>query len=205
MRAYERFSTFDGSTEKEWMAWLYKVFLNRATEIVRGAQRQKREPKGALGLDSPEATAAPAPQTSPSQASAIEEEWHRLYTFIFELPDAQREAIWLCHIKEMPVADVASKMDKTPGAVAGLLQRGLKTLRARMAGDPEDGAEASVAPASRNEATDALLIYLRRRDVGEAVDATAFVAEHPAAGNELRAMLDWIARIEAIRPGAQGA
>ena len=67
---------------------------------------------------------------------AVEEEWRSLYTFIFELPDAQREAIWLCHLRETPVAEVASRMGRTEAAVAGLLQRGLKALRARMTGGP---------------------------------------------------------------------
>jgi len=32
------------------------------------------------------------------------------------------------------------------------------------------------------------------------VDPAAFVAEHPACADELRDMLDWITRIQAIRP-----
>ena len=48
MRAYDRFATFGGSTEKEWMAWLHSVYRSRATQIARDAGRQKRDSPGTV-------------------------------------------------------------------------------------------------------------------------------------------------------------
>ena len=45
------------------------------------------------------------------------------------LPDGQHEAIVLHHLQGLKLAEVASQMDRTEAAVAGLLFRGLKTLQ----------------------------------------------------------------------------
>ena len=200
LRAFLKFSTFSGTTEGEWFAWMERIFSSQAAQSVRNARRKKREAPGAVPLDSPEALAASAPQKSPSQATAVHEESRQLLTCIYDLPDEQREAIWLCHMKELPVAEVARCMEKTEGAVAGLLQRGLRALRHRMAEEPEGAPQVP----SRRAAAGALLIYLRLRDAGEAADPEAFVTEHPACEDELRSLLRWMDRIHAIRPARSG-
>ena len=49
-----------------------------------------------------------------------------------ELPEAQRRAIELHHLRGMPLAEIADELGSTKAAVAGLLHRGLKTLRTRL-------------------------------------------------------------------------
>ncbi len=107
----------------------------------------------------------------------------------------------LCYLKELPVAEVAQRMGKTKHAVEGLLQRGLRTLRARMAESTSAEPLASSGPPADTEAAAAaLVVYLRRRDAGEALDPASFVAEHPDCAAELREMLHWIERLQALRP-----
>jgi RNA polymerase sigma-70 factor (ECF subfamily) len=205
LRAFSSFSAFNGSTEGEWITWLHRIFERRKTQFFRDAQRKKRKDTGALPLDSPEAEAAPALQKSPSQALAHDEQWRQILTELFRLPDDQSKAIYLCYLKELPVAEVARRLDRTEAAVAGLLQRGLKALRGRI--ENEVAAEILAEPAAKDalgDATAALLIYLRRREAGEAVEVDAFVAEHPACADELRPMLRWIERIRALAPGSAG-
>jgi RNA polymerase sigma-70 factor (ECF subfamily) len=52
------------------------------------------------------------------------------------LPDAQRDAVVLHYWQGLALAAIAGQMGRSPSAVAGLLQRGLKTLRGILA-EPE--------------------------------------------------------------------
>jgi len=157
-------------------------------------------------MDSPDALAAPALQKSPSQATAFDEEWRQLLAHIYQLPGDQRDAIWLCHLKELPVAEVAQRLEKSEPAVAGLLQRGLKALRSRMTeGVAADTLDSPGVSDTLNDAEAALLTYLQRRDAGELPALDAFLAAHPTCADELRAMLHWIERIQAIRPISSGS
>ena len=201
LRAFQHFSTFQGSTEAEWYTWLKKIFLNQATQLLRNARRKKREAPGTVPLDTPEAQEAPMSQKSPSQATAHQEEWRLLLANLFQLPEDQHKAIYLCHLKELPVAEVARLMGRTEASVASLVQRGLRTLRVRMVegAGAEAGMPSSMA-AAWNDAAAALLMYLRRRETGEDVDPAAFAAEHPGCADELRVMLHWIGRLQSLRP-----
>jgi RNA polymerase sigma-70 factor (ECF subfamily) len=188
--AFMRFATFRGASEGEWKSWLNKILVNCLNELTRAAGRQKRDDRGTVSLDDPEAGDVPAPEKSPSQAAAHREEQDQLVIYLWELPSDQGRAILYYYLDGLPVAEVAEKMKKSPEAVWGLLQRGIKALRRRMSdasvGDTRDGADA------------ALLTYLRRRDAGEDVDRGAFLAEHAACADELRSMLDFIDLILAI-------
>jgi RNA polymerase sigma-70 factor (ECF subfamily) len=48
------------------------------------------------------------------------------------LPENQRRAIELHHLEGLPLAEIAQQLGTTKAAVAGLLHRGLKALRARL-------------------------------------------------------------------------
>ena len=53
----------------------------------------------------------------------------RLAAALEALPEAQREALVLHYWQGLTLAEVAGRLGRTPPAVAGLLQRGLKALR----------------------------------------------------------------------------
>lgn len=199
--ALKAFSSFHGNTEAEWRTWLQRIFRNEVAQSIRAARAQKRDVLALVPLEAPEAQEARTPQMSPSQAISQQEDWRWLLTRIYQLPDAQRDAIWLCHLKELPVAEAARRLGKTEAAVAGLLQRGLKTLRTL---EPE---EQLLEEGRQNEpsmvlssAASALLTYLRRRDAGEVLDVATFSEAYPDCANELREMLRWMERLQALRP-----
>jgi len=54
---------------------------------------------------------------------------------IADLPEEQRAAIELHHLKGCALADVAAQMGRSTASVAGLVRRGLVRLRAKL--DPE--------------------------------------------------------------------
>lgn len=209
-RAFDRLPTFHGSTEAEWRAWLKRIFERRRDQGWRDARRKKRDVRATRSLDSARVadTMAVSHRTA-SEAMAHDQHWRRTLGHIFQLPDDQRNAIWMYHLKEHSVAEVAAMMGKTDAAVTGLLRRGLKTLQQRAAdrvvGEDDHQEATRVAAAtssspkhSSERAEAALLAYLRRRDAGETVEYRAFLAEHAECAEELAEMLQWIEHIERI-------
>ncbi|KYF57423.1 hypothetical protein BE08_43475 [Sorangium cellulosum] len=199
-RAFLAFPSFKGTSEAEWVSWLQRIVETCTAQSFRDAGRMKRNKTAEMPLD--EADEIPTQGMSPSQTTAAGEQWHELLVQMSKLPDDQQQAIYLCHVQELRVAEAAERMGKTEAAIAGLLQRGLKALRERLADDPEPGAQpAGARPAgqAQDEAAAAFRAYLRRRDAGERVDAGAFIAEHPACADELRRMLECIERLPSMR------
>jgi len=199
LRVFEKFSTFRGNSEGEFRAWLGRILSSRIGQAQRKALSQKPGEQGVLPLDSPEAQHQAVAEPSPSQNAAHEEEWQKLLTFIFELPDPHREAVWLCYLKEMSAADAARQTGRTEGAVAGYLARGLKMLHQRMQGLSEHALDGEPHDPAQEEMARVLLDYLRRRDMGESVNVEEFIAAHSGT-QELRIMIGWVQRIQAIRP-----
>ena len=197
------FPTFKGSTAGEWFGWLKKVFNSHLRASLRAERTLKRAPPGGLmSLDSEEAEKVVSGNTSPSQATADREEWHTLFACLFKLPEDQREAIQLRYLKDLPVAEVARRMNRTPASVNGLLYRGWEQFVewARAALGPSPGAARNTRPLG--DAAAAFMAYLRLCDSGHPPEPETFLAEHPACADELRDMLHWIERLRALRPTA---
>lgn len=205
VRAFRSFPSFEGTTEAQFIAWLTTVFNSCTTQAFRDATRQKRDLSVEVTLEDAGAFDVSASHASPSEMTAAEEQWRLVLGWIFQLPEDQKSAIWLCHLKEMRVAEAAEHMGRSEHAVAGLLQRGLRALRERTGSDHEPQGGNPSAPSNpskdNEELVGTLLYYLRLRDAGGAVDIESFVAEHPSCADELRAMLEWVERLQALRLG----
>jgi RNA polymerase sigma-70 factor (ECF subfamily) len=67
--------------------------------------------------------------TSPSQKAIRGEDAERLSRALAALPDDQREAVRLRHLEGCALAEIAQRLGRTPAATAGLIKRGMKTLR----------------------------------------------------------------------------
>ena len=70
-----------------------------------------------------------ADQTSPSQRAANVEQFVQLANCLAKLPDDQREAVMRHHLQGWTLAELAAHLQRSEGAVAGLLHRGLKQLK----------------------------------------------------------------------------
>lgn len=70
-----------------------------------------------------------ADQTSPSERAECNERLVRLADALSTLPEDQRRAVELRHLKGMPLVVIAESMDKSVDAVVGLIHRGLRRLR----------------------------------------------------------------------------
>jgi RNA polymerase sigma-70 factor (ECF subfamily) len=119
--------------------WLRTILANNLAEAARrfGADARDVARERSLEARLNESSARlesclQADQSSPSQRSqrAIRhEQLIDLARALAELPDDQRRAVELHHLKGLPVADVGERMGKSRAAVVGLLFRGLKALR----------------------------------------------------------------------------
>ena len=66
---------------------------------------------------------------SPSQSAARREAVAAMQAGIAALPDDQRQAVRLHHLSGKTLEETATMMDRTPGAVRGLLRRANEALR----------------------------------------------------------------------------
>jgi RNA polymerase sigma-70 factor (ECF subfamily) len=136
LSAHENRAQFRGHTEAEFLAWLRQILANHLAGAVRrfhaGQRDVSREHSLEGGLDESAARLdlwLAADQSSPSQQAMRHEQHLRLADALARLPNDQRLALELHHLKGCPVALVAEQMHRSKTAVVGLLYRGLKQLR----------------------------------------------------------------------------
>jgi RNA polymerase sigma-70 factor (ECF subfamily) len=127
---------FRGQTAAEMAGWLRHMLACNLADAIRALGREKRDVARERSLEAAldqssgclESWLA-AEQSSPSQQAIRGEQLARLANAIADLPEAQRDALVLHYWQGKSLAGTAAEMGRTPAAVAGLLQRGLKTLR----------------------------------------------------------------------------
>jgi len=136
LKAHEKMEQFRGRTEAELTAWLRQILANNLAEAVRkyaaDARDVARERSLEARLDESSARLEAcllADQSSPSQRVMRKEQLVQLANALAQLPEDQRRAVELHHLKGLSVADVGEQLGKTRAAVVGLLFRGLKALR----------------------------------------------------------------------------
>jgi RNA polymerase sigma-70 factor (ECF subfamily) len=138
--AHARRDQFRGGTEAEWRGWLRAILANTlaaaAREFETAARDLRREQSLEAELERSEVRMEgllAADQSSPSEGAARGEDLRRLALALGRLPDDQRRAVELHHLKGLTVAEVAAEIGRTRPAVVGLLFRGLKRLRELLA------------------------------------------------------------------------
>lgn len=126
-------------TEEELAAWLRSILSHNLADVLRKLAAQKRDVRREWSLDAALDRSSSrlerwlaAEQSSPSQRAIRQEELLRVAEAMAGLPDSQRLAIELHHLRAMPLSDIADELGTTKAAVAGLLHRGMKALRARL-------------------------------------------------------------------------
>ena len=136
MKAHEKRSQFRGRSDAELTAWLRQILVNNLAEAGRrfGAESRNVSRERSLEASLEESSARleswlAADQSSPSQRFMRHEQGMRLADALAELPEDQRRAVELHHLRGYSVAEVGKLMDRSRPAVVGLLFRGLKKLR----------------------------------------------------------------------------
>jgi RNA polymerase sigma-70 factor, ECF subfamily len=143
LQAYAKRESFRGKSRQEWTAWLRRILANNLAQAVRRFGRQRRDValerslEAAVEASSARLEALLAADThGPGEAAQRNEQLTRLAAALAQLNEKQQEALELRHLQGRSLAEIASIMGRTEPSVAGLLRRGLKTLRELLAEAP---------------------------------------------------------------------
>jgi RNA polymerase sigma-70 factor (ECF subfamily) len=136
LQAHQMQDQFRGTTEAEQAAWLRQILVRTMANAARNLGRLKRDVGRERSLEAAieessvrlEAWLA-SEQSSPSVRAEKNEQLLRLAEALEQLPEAQREAVELHHLRGLSLAELAGQLGRSEGAVAGLLQWGIKRLR----------------------------------------------------------------------------
>lgn len=136
LQAFRALDQFRGETDPQFAVWLRQILANNLTDAVRNYCRDKRDVFREQSLEASihessarlEAWLA-AQQSTPSERAERNEDLLRLASALETLPEAQRDAIVLHHLHHWTLDAVGAHLDRTQGAVAGLIKRGLRQLR----------------------------------------------------------------------------
>ena len=139
LEASKSFERLKGSTEAEFSAWLLRILQCNLIDLARKHGRtEEPSPNLADRLQDPLGSTVlywrepVGKQSTPSRRAIRGEQALRLSDRLQMLPEMQREAVRMRHLEGRPVAEIASELDKSLAATAGLIKRGLQTLRKYM-------------------------------------------------------------------------
>jgi RNA polymerase sigma-70 factor (ECF subfamily) len=139
LEAARSFDQFRGSTESDFSAWLMQIFDGNLKDLIRKHRFARKrsvdceEPLHREGGSTMLIWNEPAGrQSTPSRQVIRGEQALRLADLVKALPDMQSEAVRLRHLEGRSIAEIAQELGKSTAATAGLIKRGLQTLRSRM-------------------------------------------------------------------------
>jgi RNA polymerase sigma-70 factor (ECF subfamily) len=116
------------STDQSLEAYLYRIARNRAYNHERN-QRTRAEKEEDVREQTP---AQPAPPTRPDVQADADQLEDRLWRWIGELTERQREALVLSRFDGLSHEEVGEVMDISPRTVNNHIVRALKHLRGRI-------------------------------------------------------------------------
>lgn len=147
LEAQRDLPSFRGQQIEELLGWLRNILRNNVSTAHQNhlfAQKRAagREVSGRPANSDLQITdLLPSETTSPSQRVMRDEASVYLASCLSELPETQREAIRLRYVEGYSLKTISETMKKSEMAVAGLLKRGLQTLRQRMLTDSSSAAQ----------------------------------------------------------------
>lgn len=140
LEAHKNLHRFNGQTRPEMMKWLARILSNNIADTYRSIRRKKRD----INRELPSASQLESSfngandrfvsaESTPSFYASASEEANQLASAIRKLPAEQRDAIRMHHLQGQTLANVAKQLGRSRSAVAGLVFRGLQSLRSRLA------------------------------------------------------------------------
>ena len=137
LEAYQALPQLRERSDSEKAAWLRRCFANNLADEIRKLTTGKRNVAQERSLqDAIEQSSAridhwlAAEKSARGNAVVRQEQALQLADALARLPENQRLAVELRHLNGLSVAEVAQELDCTKPAVIGLLNRGVKRLRA---------------------------------------------------------------------------
>ena len=127
LKAFKSISRFEWRGKGSLFGWLATI----AEYEIRGLGRSKKIDPFPLERDPADSVG------SPSRALRREERFDRLDAALESLDADHATVIRLARVESLPIAEVARRMDRSPGAVRHLLLRALQRLRERFGEDTQ--------------------------------------------------------------------
>ena len=134
LKAHQRFATFQGNEEPEFVAWLRQIMARNVADFVRRYRSATRdvfreEPSPEAGIVDRMQLLAGALNSSPSHRAQRRELGVLLADAMAELPPDHREVIRLCNLQELSWSEIALRMERSEEAVRKLWARALVNLK----------------------------------------------------------------------------
>lgn len=135
LEAYQAWEQVRDASPEERQALLKRILTNNVVDIIRRFTAQARDVDLEKALNN-SAAGVIADQSSPSMQAIRHEQESGLGLALTRLPEDQRTALELKHLRGCSVAEIAQRMKRSETAVGGLLRRGMRTLRELMSDQP---------------------------------------------------------------------
>ena len=139
LKALRKFPQFAGATEREFSAWLWTIYANSLTDLLRKRRRVACHVEPCFGGGDGSASFVwydpVAAQSTPSRRMIKAEKALRLAALLQTLPEGQRDAVRLRHLEGWPLEKIAAELGRSVTAAASLIKRGLYALRDAMSED----------------------------------------------------------------------
>jgi RNA polymerase sigma-70 factor (ECF subfamily) len=139
LEAYQKRDQFRGRNDAERAGWLRMILARNVADALRAQGRLKRDVSRERSLEQELAESSArlgswlaADGPSPCEYAQQHEQAIRLADALAGLAADQRDALVLHYWQGCTLAEVGAHLERTPGAVAGLLKRGLKNLREQL-------------------------------------------------------------------------
>lgn len=133
LSVHMRIEEFIGQEGPEFIAWLRQIhernIQNAIRDHVYAGKRGISREAAPDGEKTPGIERAVSRETSASQRMLLGESAVELARALDKLPEDQREAVRLRYVEGRPLAEIATQLGRSREAAAGLLKRGLQTLR----------------------------------------------------------------------------
>lgn len=145
LEAQRDLGSFRGKQIEELLGWLRHILRNNVASAHQNHIYTQKRSAGREVSNSPtdsrpaHTDLVPSETTSPSQRVMRDEAAVFLANCMESLPETQREALRLRYVEGRTLKEMATAMEKSEMAVAGLLKRGLQTLREKMITDSSSG------------------------------------------------------------------
>ena len=145
LEAHQAMEQLRGWDEPRRLAWLRRALANNLTDEVRKLGTAARDVSRECSLEAELEQSAvrleawlASEESSPPERAIRNEQLLRLAEALERLPDDQRTAVELHHLKGRPLAELATALGRSKGAVATLLFRGMTRLRKDLGTDHKE-------------------------------------------------------------------
>ncbi|HQR08273.1 MAG TPA: sigma-70 family RNA polymerase sigma factor [Gemmatales bacterium] len=127
---------------QEQAAWIRRILIHNLTDEARKWMAAARNVDLERSMEQSSTNLAgmlAAQPSSPSMKAIQNEDLARMADALLTLPDEQRQAVEMHHLRGIPLAEIALEMKRSKSAVAALLYRAMQQLRSIVASPPFQG------------------------------------------------------------------